>query len=188
MHALRATCLVVALLFSGATTASFGAEPAPAAAPDVRTQLNDYLFEAAKQGRTDMLQEFVESRYNLDVRDSHGYTALIFAAYHGHAAAVDLLLQAGADPCAKDNRGNTALMGAIFKGEIAIARRLIGADCNPDQKNSAGQTPAMYAALFGRMELLDDLASKGADLDAKDADGNSAKTLARGEIQVNTPR
>ncbi|MET0497007.1 MAG: ankyrin repeat domain-containing protein [Steroidobacteraceae bacterium] len=186
MGTLRVTCAVVALLFGSVTTSSVGAEPAPT--KDVRSQLNDYLFDAARAGRTDMLQEFVRSKYDLDVRDDHGYTALIFAAYHGNEPAVDLLLQAGANPCAKDNRGNTALMGAIFKGEVAIARKLIAADCAADQKNSAGQTPAMYAALFGRVELLDELAARGADLDTTDVDGNSAKSLARGEIRVKASR
>jgi ankyrin repeat protein len=161
------------------------AAPAPAPAPDpaqVQAQLKQYFFDAARGGRQDMLAEFINARYDLNTRDKKGYTALILAAYHGHRPAVEQLLAAGADPCAQDKRGNTALMGAIFKGEIAIARRLMQAACAPDQRNNAGQTAAMYAALFQREELLDALAAKGADLQARDARGNSAEQLQRGEF------
>lgn len=155
----------------------------PSAAPDqVAQQLRDYLFGAARAGDTEMLNEFVEAGFDLDVQDGKGYTALILAAYNGHGPAVEQLLGAGADPCVEDARGNTALMGAIFKGELSIARRLLASECSPDQRNRAGQTPAMYAALFQRTEILDALRAKGADLDAEDAMGNRVENLLRGEF------
>lgn len=157
--------------------------PAAAATPaQIKTQLQTYFFDAAREGRQDMLGEFIRSHYDLNTRDEKGYTALILAAYHGQTPAVEQLLQAGADPCAQDKRGNTALMGAIFKGELAIAKRLMQADCAPDQRNNAGQTAAMYAALFQRTDVLKDLAAKGADLSIKDAQGNEVTKLQRGEF------
>ncbi|MDO9452107.1 MAG: ankyrin repeat domain-containing protein [Stagnimonas sp.] len=160
----------------------------PAIAGDVKSPLQTYFFDAARAGRTDMLQEFITAGYDLDTRDGKGYTALILAAYNGHPEAVDLLLKAGANACAEDQRGNTALMGAIFKGELLIARTLMKSACSPNQANAVGQTPAMYAALFGRLELLDDLKAKGADLSAQDIDGNTAEALARGEIRTRPAR
>lgn len=160
----------------------------PAVAGDVKSQLQTYFFDAAREGRIDMLQEFITAGYDLNTRDGKGYTALILAAYNGHHEAVDVLLKAGADACAEDRRGNTALMGAIFKGELSIARTLISSECSPNQANAAGQTPAMYAALFGRLELLGELEAKGADLGAQDIDGNTAEALARGEIRTRPAR
>lgn len=167
------------LAFASATAA-----PAPVAADPatVQAQLRDYFFDAAREGRQDMLAEFIRAHYDLNTRDDKGYTALILAAYHGQQPAVEQLLRAGADPCAQDKRGNTALMGAIFKGELAIAKRLMQAECAPDQRNNAGQTAAMYAALFQRTEVLKELAAKGADLQAKDAQGNDVAKLQRGEF------
>lgn len=156
----------------------------PATAGDLKAQLQSYFFAAAREGRSDMLQEFINAGYDLNSRDGKGYTALILAAYHGRPQAVNLLISAGANACAEDHRGNTALMGAIFKGELSIARTLLDAGCNPDQRNAAGQTPAMYAALFGRVEVLNALKEKGADLEATDINGNSAESLARGEIKT----
>lgn len=160
----------------------------PTTAGDVKSQLQTYFFDAARAGRTDMLQEFITAGYDLNSRDGKGYTALILAAYHGHPAAVEQLIEAGADACAEDQRGNTALMGAIFKGELSIARRLMKTGCSANQANRVGQTPAMYAALFGRVELLDELKAKGANLKAEDIDGNTAEALARGEIRTRAAR
>ncbi|MCC5063356.1 ankyrin repeat domain-containing protein [Xanthomonas campestris] len=179
------------LAWSALAMTANAASPAPvatkasaaAATPaQIKTQLQTYFFDAAREGRQDMLGEFIRSHYDLNTRDEKGYTALILAAYHGQAPAVEQLLQAGADPCAQDKRGNTALMGAIFKGELAIAKRLMQADCAPDQRNNAGQTAAMYAALFQRTDVLKDLAAKGADLSIKDAQGNEVTKLQRGEF------
>ena len=165
------------------------ADQAPSAdAEEVRAQLQDYYFDAARRGDVPMLETFIEAGYSLDTRDEKGYTALILAAYHGHGPAVERLLAAGADACAQDERGNTALMGAIFKGEVQIARRLLSTDCSPDQRNGAGQTAAMYAGLFKRGELLDALKAKGADLEARDPLGNTPVDLANGEIRMPAPQ
>lgn len=150
----------------------------------VQEQLRTYYFEAARAGDSEMLEAFIQAGYDLNSADAKGYTALILAAYHGHLPLVQRLLDAGADPCAQDSRGNTALMGAIFKGELRVAHLLLETPCNPDQRNGAGQTAAMYAALFQREELLQALRQRGADLQTTDALGNSAQSLARGELQT----
>lgn len=172
--------LICLLFFSGWTVA---AEP-PSDPARVQTELRRYYFEAARSGDDEMIEEFVKAGFDLNVQDDKGYTGLILAAYHGHGELVDRLLAAGADPCAQDKRGNTALMGAIFKGELAIAKHLLDAGCAPDQRNASGQTAAMYAALFQREELLAALQARGADLQAHDAFGNSARSLAEGEIRT----
>ncbi|CAI1995604.1 MULTISPECIES: ankyrin repeat domain-containing protein [Serratia] len=148
----------------------------------IKQQLNNYLWDAARTGNIGMTDNFIAAKYNLNAQDERGYTAVILAAYHGHQTTVENLLNAGADPCLRDKRGNTALMGAIFKGEVKIARQLITAKCNPDMRNNAGQTAAMYAALFQRHTLLEQLKAKGADMNVTDVNGNNVAALARGEI------
>jgi ankyrin repeat protein len=175
----------MALVFAlAATAASVTAAQPPGVAAvaerdeaNIKQALKDYFFDAARRGDVAMLKEFVAARYDLEMRDAKGYTALILATYHGHEDASRLLIESGANPCATDARGNTALMGAIFKGELTISRMLMKAGCDPNQRNNAGQTPAMYAALFGRIEVLKALAARGADLRASDAAGNSAQSL-----------
>jgi ankyrin repeat protein len=112
-------------LLALAVQASASAAPQAAlpTAPQVAQQIKTYYFDAARSGNTSMLREFSAAGYDLNTRDEKGYTALILAAYHGQAAAVKLLLDAGADPCAEDKRGNTALMGAILRSRGAWWRQ-----------------------------------------------------------------
>lgn len=58
---------------------------ATATPEQIKLQLRAYFFDAAREGRQDMLAEFIRSHYDLNTRDEKGYTALILAAYHGHA-------------------------------------------------------------------------------------------------------
>lgn len=160
------------------------AEELPSDPASVQAELRRYYFEAARGGDSEILDEFIKAGFDLNTQDEKGYTALILAAYHGHGAMVGRLIEASADPCVQDKRGNTALMGAVFKGELAIAKRLLDAGCAPDQRNASGQTAAMYAALFQREELLTALQARGADLQARDGFGNSARSLAEGEIRT----
>lgn len=177
--------LVAALLLgSGHAFAASEQGATPAESEQVQGQLRDYLFNAARFGDNEVLDEFIQAGYDLNTADDKGYTALILAAYNGHPETVERLIAAGANACAKDKRGNTALMGAIFKGELRIAKRLLATECDPDQRNNAGQTPAMYAALFQRDALLEALRERGADLEATDALGNRVESLARGEIRT----
>lgn len=148
----------------------------------VRAELNNYLWDAARNGSTEQIKILIDEKYDLNVADDRGYTAVILAAYNGHDETLKMLLDAGADACQRDKKGNSALMGAVFKGEIKIARRLIAAECSPDLRNNAGQTAAMYASLFQRKELLQALKEKGADIQATDINGNSVLTLEQGQI------
>jgi uncharacterized protein len=136
-------------------------------------------FDAARAGRIDILGALYDAHYPLDAKTHAGYTALILAAYDEQPAALDYLLQAGANPCLGDSNGNTALMGALYKGELPIARRLLKTRCPIDQMNNAGETALSFAALFGRLEILPQLVALGADPNHVDARGNTALVIAR---------
>ena len=136
-------------------------------------------FDAARVGRVDILGALYDAHYPLDAKTHAGYTALILAAYDEQPAALDYLLQAGADPCVGDRNGNTALMGALYKGELPIARRLLKTQCAIDQMNNAGETALSFAALFGRLEILPELVALGADPNHVDARGDTPLVIAR---------
>lgn len=149
----------------------------------IKQQLDNYLWNAARVGDSNVINSFITAKYNLNVQDENGYSAVILAAYHGHQVTMINLLNGGADPCLQDKHGNTALMGAIFKGEVKIAHLLIAAKCNPDARNNAGQTASMYASLFKQHALLAELKAKGADMHVTDTNGNNVNTLAQGEFR-----
>ncbi|HEY1941214.1 MAG TPA: ankyrin repeat domain-containing protein [Roseiarcus sp.] len=152
-------------------TLARAADPLPA-------HYKELYFAAAREGRPDLLEGMIKDGVPVDMRDSQGYTALIIAAYDGQRAAVDLLLDKHADPCAADSKGNTALMGVAFKGELEIAKLLV-AHCDVNARNANGQTAAMMASLVGHADFIKLLAEHGADLGLKDNAGATATSVAQ---------
>lgn len=135
-------------------------------------------FDAARAGRTDISDALLKAGFPVNSRTGQGFTALVLATYHGDNDEVDLLLQAGADPCIADNSGNTALMGALFKGHLKVARRLLDL-CPIELTNNTGQTALSFAALFGRLDILKDLVSKGANPEHLDANSQTAMMIVQ---------
>jgi hypothetical protein len=152
--------------------------PGAQAAPALPEHYSELYFDAARAGRTDLLGGMIADGAPVDEVDSHGYTALILAAYDGQRQTVEFLMARGANPCASDLRGDTALMGVAFKGETEIADLLVGR-CDVNATNKVGQTAAMMASLFGREDVVRLLVQHGARLDIKDASGRTAADLAR---------
>jgi ankyrin repeat protein len=120
--------------------------------PDDETlALAQSLFEAARQGESDMLRSYLNAGAPATLTNAAGDSLLMLAAYHGHAETVQLLLHHGADANASNDRGQTPLAGAAFKGYTDVARVLVDAGADPD----AGTPSARAAAqMFARSEIL----------------------------------
>lgn len=152
--------------------------PSPTALPSPERR-QALLFEAARLGRTDLIDPLVKAGADVDAYDPRGFTPLILAAYDGHPDTVEALIAHGADACKPDaTQGNTAQMGVAFKGDDVIAARLLKAGCDVDARNHAGQTALMMAALFARVRQIDMLVKAGADAAILDASGRSASSVA----------
>lgn len=117
--------------------------------------LEEYFFNAAKIGETEVLSEFLEKGFPVNLRNNQSYTALMMATYYGNKKAVEILLNSGANACLKDKRGHTAMMGAIVKAEWGIAKRLYKEDCK--KAHSSGKTLQQFAAVFGQTDKLKEL-------------------------------
>ncbi|KAI7090653.1 Palmitoyltransferase akr1, ankyrin repeat-containing protein akr1 [Hortaea werneckii] len=89
---------------------------------------------------------------SVDVRDSQGHTSLMWAAYKGFGACVDVLLRWGADVHAADDMGFTALHWALVRGNYLCIQKLVeyGSDrfarSKPANDIPEGDTPAMTAS------------------------------------------
>lgn len=87
----------------------------------------------------------------VDVQDAQGHTSLMWAAYKGFGACVDILLRWGADVHAVDDMGFTALHWALVKGNYMCIQKLVefGSDrfaqSKPPEGATEGDTPAMTA-------------------------------------------
>ena len=88
----------------------------------------------------------------VDVPDAQGHTALMWAAYKGFPACVDVLLRFGADVHATDEMGFTALHWALVRGAYPCIQKLIehGSDrfarSKPQGEQTEGDTPAVTAS------------------------------------------
>jgi len=121
-------------------------------------QLMEYFFAAAKTGETEVLTEFLDNGFPVNLRNNKSYTALMMATYHGQKEAVSVLLNYGANACLKDKRGHTAIMGAMVKAEWGIAKMLYQKDCK--QAYATGKTLEEFAKVFGQTDKLEALAAE----------------------------
>ncbi len=142
-------------------------------------RLVELWFDAARMGRDDMVPALLAAGVDIEATDARGYTALVLASYNGQQSTTALLLDHGAAvDGARDAQGNTALMGVCFKGYLPIAQTLIDAGAEVNRPNGVGQTALMMAALFNQGAIIDLLLANGADASLTDAAGNTVKTLA----------
>ncbi|MEM1211738.1 MAG: ankyrin repeat domain-containing protein [Planctomycetota bacterium] len=97
--------------------------------------------------------------------DDSGQTALLLAASLGDAAAVELLLTAGADPNRElgGHSSESPLLRAIRRGHAEVAKRLLAAGAEVNARNFAGLTALHYAARYGHAGLIPRIIEAGGD-------------------------
>jgi ankyrin repeat protein len=87
---------------------------------------------AEEEAKTDSVEVLLERGAKIDANDKGGWTALMLAAFYGHADTVEVLLKHGAEIETKDKKGWTALMLAVFDLHTDTVEALLkhGADIN----------------------------------------------------------
>lgn len=120
--------------------------------PEETARVIELALHFAREGMTEELAGFVDHGLPLDVQDQEGNTALMLAAYHGHAATVQELIRRGADVDLRNQRDQAPVAGALFKGEDRVVRLLIDAGADLDAGTPSARDTA---AMFDRLDLLD---------------------------------
>lgn len=137
-------------------------------APDLnvigKEELCPVLISALENFNYSALKLLIETkRVDLDIKDSHRFTALKLAVCRDLIEYAKLLLDSGANPdiqCGKDNN--------YFGQERKYAL-------------SEGHTCLMLAAFFNRKETIELLLNAGASINIKDVDGLTAIDIAERE-------
>lgn len=117
-------------------------------------------------------------------RDAEGRTALHHAA-EGNLAAVEVLVERGADVDARTRAGVTPLFVAVRANRYEIARYLLERGATPDAAGEAGP-PLVEAVARGTPEMVRLLVQRGANPGVTDATGSTPlhTAVASGRIEL----
>jgi ankyrin repeat protein len=153
------------------------------------------LLFAARQGDLESARLLVAAGANVNETAPDEMSGLVMAAFSGHGAFAEFLLDNGADPNA-DGAGLTAMHAAALTGDLNLTKALVahGANLNAPLKRGTpvtrfgdepilpnyltGATPYLVAAKFLGVEIMEFLVSKGANPLLKTSDGTTALMLA----------
>ncbi len=156
-------------------------ENAPVPVPTMfETEESSPLMSALYDGDTEQVKTLLTEEGHDPSALDPGYnsTPLLTAVNLGDLEAVELLLEAGADPNISDADGFTPLMGAATYNHVEMISLLkeAGADVNVKEK-TMGWTALMYAASNGHEETTKLLLELGADKTITDLDNKTALQL-----------
>ena len=112
---------------------------AAAAAAPIPTVNN--LFDAAKAGDLEAVEDFVAIGRDVNEVDEGMRTPLHFAVAYGHADVARELLSSGAHLDAREKQGNTPLHYACGYGRAELVSLLVGAGADAAAENGEGKTP-----------------------------------------------
>ncbi|KAG7382670.1 Leucine-rich repeat serine/threonine-protein kinase 2 [Phytophthora pseudosyringae] len=104
----------------------------------------------------------------IEVKDSAGWTTLIWAAHWGHLGVVRYLVEQGANQEVVDNEGNTALVRAAELNHLEVVQYLIRRAVGVEPTNHNRWTP-LFWDVFRRY-----LVGRGSNNDVRDNEGNTA--------------
>ncbi|KAH7886557.1 ankyrin repeat-containing domain protein [Phlebopus sp. FC_14] len=139
------------------------APPSVASLPPETLDFANRMFDAAREGNSELLLQAVDAGLPANLTNAKGNTLLMLAAYAGHAELTRGLLARNADPNRLNDLGQSIIAGAVFKAHDEVVRILAEAGANP----RIGKPTAIEAAhIFGRKELMDVLGAKEGDISA----------------------
>ncbi len=105
-----------------------------------------------------ILPPMIPPQININHPDSHGMTALHWAAAQGYNDIIKLLLDFGANINPQNAQGNTPLHLAARNGNLSTVRLLLARGANVTMVNRQGQTPLALARQYHRSAIVDLLA------------------------------
>ena len=122
------------------------------------------LMEAVKDDDVKLLKQQLDSGADVNERDEHGSTALLYASRHGRDRCLTLLLEAGADVNQADTQGNTPLIEATIQNYLRSVQILLEAGADVNRCNEDNFTALNRAASLEYRSCMQLLLNAGADV------------------------
>ena len=135
---------------------------------DQTQDLKDALFEAAKSGDLDRVQQLVESGADVNAVEGHHITPFLWAYFNGHTEVVKYLLSKGGNVNHDEFSEGTLLTLAAFTGDVAFIPYLLEAGAEIDHAMPrGGETALHHAADNGQTDAVRLLILRGADVNRR---------------------
>jgi ankyrin repeat protein len=142
---------------AGAPSGTAG--PPPAAAPAPPEEVTN-LFEAARWGDLEAVEDFIAVGKDVNAADKEGRRPLHVAVAYGRdepgMQIVQALLEAGAQLEAVDVKMNTALHYAAGYGRAEYARMLLDAGADASRRNETGKSALELVRLSPKNPVRED--------------------------------
>ncbi len=138
-------------------------------------ETNPASTSSAKISRINQIERILSGGGDINVRDEHGRTPLIWASANVETEVVRLLVAKGADVAVRDNIGQTPLIAASSrKGSFEILKMLIenGADVNVQDQDK--ENALIAASTMGETRSVKFLLDHGASINSTDNSGRTA--------------
>ncbi|KAM7251942.1 hypothetical protein ACFE04_023825 [Oxalis oulophora] len=147
--------------------------------PNIASELGvTAVHHASGIGNIELLKYLLSKGIEVESQSDAG-TPLVWAAGHGQADAVKVLLEHHANPNAETEDGVTPLLSAVAAGSLTCLELLVQAGANVNV-SAGGATPLHIAADHGSLELVNCLLKAGADPNIADEDGVKPIQVAAG--------
>ncbi len=130
------------------------------------------IFTSIKNKDIQSVENYINSGYDLNVRDRYGYTPLNFAAHENNIKIIKLLLNAGVDNVDEVNGwGDTALSKAVGNDNSEMVELLLNAGADINKEDKIGCTVLHDAASNLYFDMAKLLINNNATLDKQDQYG-----------------
>lgn len=143
--------------------------------------VDEEFFKAVENGDRRLVDLFIQSTFNIHVKNPGGDSPLLMAIKKGYTIIANMLVKAGVEVNDYDKMGETPLSltcGKNTEGCVSIAKNLILRGAFVNERNGQGRTPLMLSIAAGTDEITELLIEKRADVKAGTRNGVTPISLA----------
>jgi ankyrin repeat protein len=153
----------------------------------LRANIGEFdIFEAAALGDAARVRSLLRDQPDL-VRtySPDGFTPLHLASFFSQPAAVEELLNNGADPDAVATNGSklAVINSAAASNNAEVVKMLLRGGANPDAQQHGGFTALHAGAQHNNAEMIQALLASGADASLRTDDGKTAADMAGAGVE-----